>query len=275
MTGLFLWLSGVAVACDGPQLQTLSAELSSAETPPAASELGPRLARACPRPLALNAALQAGGEPIADRDAAVRQAGQWNRLCGGIDSIPSGLETITPGQRMALWTDCQLEGTAAFEAHEWIATTGPAVSVVVLAAQLATVESLTASQRRTLVRAWAGLPNTEVEVPDELRLPTTPTATPTIVTLATIRWPPPPDPDLEPAPDETTCLVDIDVLDDGAPNTIRWVRCPEAMQALVRSALGGSWFEPARSSGRTTPGTLRLRFERGQPSGVPVLPDAR
>jgi hypothetical protein len=265
-------------ACDAAVLKGLAAELATEPIPPAASELGPRLAAACPRPIGLNRALKAGGEPIEDREAAVTQVGHWNSLCGGLDSIPSGLESITHGQRMEMWTDCTLERFGAFEAHEWIGTNGPAVSVVLLADRLASTEGLDAATRRTLTRAWAGLPEAGQDLPLDLQVGSTPTALPSIVTLAPVRWPAPLDPpdDDADAPPPPSCIAEVDVVDAGAPSAIRWPDCPEELRPYVQSALDGSWFAPGQgASGVSTAGSLRVRFVRDQPSGVVLRADAR
>lgn len=268
-------------ACAPEPLREIATELAGRTTPPSASELGPRLARACPRPLGLARALQAGDDPIEDREAAVTQAARWEKLCGDIASIPSGLETITPGQRMGMWSDCSLERFEAFEAHEWLATSGPAVSVVILAGQLQSVEALTAAERRTLIRGWAGIPEAEQRDPNRLQpFPTGPT--PTIVKLAAVRWPPPTserkkdenDENDDEDPAASTCLVEVDVVDEGGPNELRWVGCPEALRPYVESALNASWFEPGKTSGQPRAGTLKLTFVLNQPSGSVSAPDA-
>ncbi len=266
-----------AQACSLEPLRAIATELTGRATPPSADELGPRLARACPRPTGLARALKAGDDPIEDREAAVNELGRWDTLCSDMMSIPSGLETITPGQRLSMWSDCSLERFDAFEAHEWIATTGPAVSVVLLADQLGRVDGLTSAQRRSLIRGWAGIP--EADQPDpELLVPFAPGAAPTIVKLADVRWPPPTLPpkldkdgkrarasEEERDPAESRCVVDVDVVDQGGPSELHWIACPEELRPYVQSALGASWFEPAGSHGQRQAGTLRLVFEENQP----------
>ena len=73
------------------------------------------------------------------------------------------------------------------------------------------------------------------------------------MTLAKVKWPSDVDPD-------STCLVEVEVVEDGSPSAIAWLACPEDLRSYVDSAIEASWFSPGRKKGRSVPGVVRLRY---------------
>lgn len=254
---MIAWLAA-AFACDGPALEALAAELPAN---PDAAEVGRRIAALCPRPLGLNRALRAPADPDLDVQSAVGQASRWEEACdAGLAVLPDGFAPATSSERGQLWIGCGLAGFEAFDADEWMATTGPAVSVVLLADALRGAR-IAPEARAKLLRAWAGIPDRPApEVPEVEQLGELDpldafrdTAPARAMTLAKVKWPSDVDPD-------STCLVEVEVVEDGSPSAIAWLACPEDLRSYVDSAIEASWFSPGRKKGRSVPGVVRLRY---------------
>jgi len=267
------WLLSSALACDSQALVKLAAALTPADTP---AMVGPRIAALCPRPVGMNRALNKPSDPQLDVQSAVGQVSRWAEVCeGGLDSIPMGFSPATSGERLELWSRCNIGRFEAFDLDEWLATEGPALSVILLADQLER-SGVPTEPRVALVRAYAGIPAPSVDVVSEADVQVLgeldplagfrDEAPPRAVLLAPVTWPPGTEPD-------AVCLVEVEIAAEGEPSDVDWLVCPEELRSYITSALEASWFQPGRKHNRNKRGSIRLRYIPG--SSDPVVSPAK
>ena len=258
-----MWWMVQALACDPTALQALAERLQQPD-PPHAGAVARQLGTICPRPLGLRRALQTGGEPSADLAAATSQPDGWDAVCeAGMSVLPDGWLSPSPHQRLELYTRCGFDPQVA-ELHEFGGSTGPPLSALILARQLASVPLDT---RRPILRGLLGLTvdlaaGDPLAAPDPLETPvslpggsldavTAPVdrTPPAFLSRARIIWP-------ANVPWDARCTVRVQVRASGTPGELSWPDCDDDLRPYLVSAIEGSWFEPARVDGEAVLGTL-------------------